>query len=154
MAIAAVLLTACAGRAARPCEPAPADVLTAANQIVYSRCQVDKAARKPARWPDMQFTPRLDCGSVLLQVVIDAEGRVVPRATRVIRSNDVSFTDAFQNSLAAARFQPAVKDGIPVAMLDTVSNGYSVVRVVTTTASGAPPPGRPPISARTNAPRC
>ena len=145
MAIAAVLLTACAGRAAQPCEPAPADVLTAANQIVYSRCQVDKVARKPARWPAMQYTPRQRCGSVMLQIVINEEGRVIPRATRVIRSSDPGFADAFQNSLAAARFGPAVKDGVPVAMLDSIEMGYSVAVM-----SG----GTPASAARASAPRC
>lgn len=93
----------------------------------------------------MQFTPRQNCGSVMLQVVINAEGRVVPRATRVIRSNDASFADAFQNSLAAARFGPSVKDGVPVAMLDGIELGYSAAVM-----SG----GTPPSAARAVAPRC
>jgi hypothetical protein len=145
-AIAALLLTACAGRTPRPCEPVPADVLTAANQIVYSRCQVDRVARMPARLPAMQYTPRGNCGSVMLQIVINESGRVIPRATRVIRSSDPALADAFQNSLAAARFRPAVKDGVPVAMLDSIGTGYSVVTV----RSG----GAPPSVSRANAPRC
>ena len=107
-------------QAAKSCEPVPAE-FSLIGQPVYRDCEVDKRARAPARPPRVNYTPsgQHSCLSAIVEVVVDSTGRPVPATARVVRSTDPTYAAAVLNSLAEMRYQPARKDGQPVAQLVT-----------------------------------
>ena len=142
--IGSALALACASRKPAVCDPVPADLVALAGQPVYARCEVDRVASGAAIRPG-QFTPTQRCGSATIQFVVDRDGRVIPATVRIVRASDRALADAYVSGLSGARFSPAYKDSLPVAQLEEITNGYSVV---TST-------GRTPANvSRANAPRC
>jgi hypothetical protein len=123
-----IALAVCGGcaaqnKAARTCEPVPAE-LSLIGQPVYRDCEVDRRARPPARLPRMNYTPsgQQSCLSAVVEVVVDSTGRPLPATARVVRSTDPTFALAVLNSLAEMRYRPARKGGQPVAQLVTYSS--------------------------------
>lgn len=56
-------------------------------------------------------------GAVLVQFVVDTDGRVEMGSLKVLRSADSAFTSAVRDALPAMRFVPAQKDGRAVRQL-------------------------------------
>jgi hypothetical protein len=51
---------------------------------------------------------------------VDAQGNVVPRTARVIRTSDPNLSTAMMAALPGLRYEPATKDGASVAQLHTL----------------------------------
>ena len=89
---------------------------------VYPPCGVAREVRLISAPFRPQYTPPpgASCVRAEMQVVVDAQGNVVPRTARVIRSTDPSLTTAMMAALPLLRYEPATKDGAPVAQLHTL----------------------------------
>lgn len=147
LATTAAVLVLCAGcatksTASRTCEPVPAE-FSLPGQIVYRDCAVDQKARPQAGAPQVKYTPprRPMCARAIIDVVVDSTGHPVPETARVVRSTDPHFGLAVLQNLPSERYEPAIKDGRPVAQLIRVERTMSVVLV-------AVPAGTPPASVR------
>jgi TonB family protein len=64
-------------------------------------------------------------GSVRLQFVVEADGRVRPSSVRLIGKAHPALAGAARDALLAARFRPAVLAGRPVPQLTTQSFDFS-----------------------------
>jgi hypothetical protein len=143
-AIALTLCGACATRntAPRTCEPVSAE-FTLEGQSVYRYCAVDRRARLSSRPIPYSYVPlagRHRCSRASVDVVVDSTGRPIPETARIVRSTDPNFALAILQSLESARFEPAIKDGQPVAQLVRIeSAAFGAVR-----QSGVRQPRRPP----------
>jgi len=141
--IALAVCCACAAktRERAACEPVPAE-FALPGQSVYRDCEVDRKAHASVT-PRLQYTPSggQRCARAVVEVVVDSTGRAVPATARVVRSTDPSFATAVITSLDGYRYEPAMKDGRPVAQLVRVEQGMSIVVV-------ARPAGTPRSSAR------
>jgi protein TonB len=88
---------------------------------VFTANEVERIAQVVAgtaatKYPESLRTAGIE-GDVILEFVIDAEGRVDARSIRVVSSNHRQFTDAALRALNTARFVPAELGGRPVPQL-------------------------------------
>jgi hypothetical protein len=100
------------------CDPIVSDTLLG-GVPVYPACGVDTKIRLSSAPLRPQYTPRpgLTCVSASLSVIVDAQGRPVPKTERLIRTNDPALYSAMQAELPSLRYEPAKKDGQPVAQI-------------------------------------
>jgi TonB family protein len=77
----------------------------------------------PAPYPRSALSERIG-GQVLMDVVVDAEGRV--QTARVIKSLRKDFDDSAIEAVKTWRFEPARRDGRAVPALITISMDFSV----------------------------
>ena len=124
---------------------APTDTLVS-GMAVYPECGVGITAKPLGSAPRIQYTPRgRTCSMTDVVVVVDAEGRVLEKTARVVRTNDPELTTAYLAVLPTMRFTPASKDGKHVAQLVQVGT----MAVTETRRAGAPV-----ASTRGMRPRC
>jgi TonB family protein len=74
------------------------------------------------RYPSVLAAARME-GSVTLEFVIDAEGRVAPQGMKVLAASHQGFVAAAEEAVRTTRFRPARKDGhpVPVRVRQTVT---------------------------------
>ena len=157
-----IALSACAhrtpGEQTRRCVPATVDPRYARFGIVYTACEVEKAAT-PLRQSGATATERVDaiatmssrsrspsssCSSAEVEFVVDEEGRVITESARVIRSTDAAYGESVLRALPALRFTPARKEGRPVRQL--MRHGRAIGTTVVAVRGGGAPvrTARPP----------
>ena len=100
------------------CAPIVSDTLLS-RVPVYPACGVDVKVRLVSGPFMPQYTPQrgLTCVRASLRVVVDANGRTVPKSERLIRTNDPALYAAMLAELPSLRYEPARKDGQPVAQI-------------------------------------
>lgn len=130
--------SACAKRtntATRRC--AQVDVALLARGPVYHACEVDRPAKLIGRPGPLDFRPAdfASCRSATIEFVVDERGVPVSALSRVVRTNDHQLADALLSSVASHRYEPALKDGIPVKQ---VVQDQRIVQMMVT-ASSTPP---------------
>lgn len=134
--------TASAPRTGR-CAPVPQE-LWVGGLPVYRECSVDRAAR-PTGSNRVQFSPSGQaCLRAIVDVVVDAEGRVIPATAQTVRSTDPGFLQALLTSLDGRRYEPAVREGRPVAQLVRIDAAMETRAVVTPLGAPQPSPPRRP----------
>lgn len=94
---------------------------------VYAACATDRPARLIAsdttfRYPEvMRAAGIVPTTEAVIQLVIDSTGAVVPRTVLVeVSPNHPGFRDPILRTARGWRFAPAIRDGRPVASLDSV----------------------------------
>lgn len=91
-----------------------------ARDSVYSELQVDRQAQLlpggHLAYPEELRRKNVE-GSVLMQFVVSARGRVEMKTVRVVRSSDPLFLEAVRRFLSGAQFQPAELGGRQVRQL-------------------------------------
>ena len=70
------------------------------------------------RYPDMLRSANVE-GEVLAQLVVGANGEVLPGSLKVLRSSHQLFTDAVRAALPSMRFEPAEVEGKKVRQMIT-----------------------------------
>ncbi len=146
--VSACATTTHASRAA--CDLAPSDSVFARGRPVYRECSVDRRARfvqtgvAPVFRPS---NPRAGCYTATLTFVVDSTGKP-ETATAQVRSNDADFGQSLLAVLGRWKYEPAIKNGVPVRQIVTSEQKAATV-VVVVPAGSAPPSGRP-----RNAPPC
>jgi TonB family protein len=78
-------------------------------QLVAGSCQAPS-------YPASLRAARME-GRVLLQFIVDAEGRVEPGSVRTIQSTHSAFDDAARRALLTCRYRPARANQQPVRAL-------------------------------------
>lgn len=107
------------------CPIVSVDSVQLAGGPVFQACDVDKAARRKGR----RLTPRYEmsmgqsCVMAVIQFVVETDGSVNPKTSRVINTNDDMFAGRVVRDLRLARYEPAEKGGAPVrqVVIDTVA---------------------------------
>jgi hypothetical protein len=85
------------------------------------------------------------CLRATIDVVVDSTGRPLPETARLVRATDPGFGVAVLSNLGGMRFEPARKDGRPVAQLVRFDQAIMAVVVPAgTPRSAVRPPHRPP----------
>jgi len=134
------------------CDLSPSDSVFALGRPVYRACGVDREARllnDGGVRPDFSpSTMRSACYSVDLAFVVDSTGRPERSSAQIVRANDRTYAEAVLATIAAWRYEPAVRDGAPVRQI--VTSHQSVATMVVTRPAGSPPP----VNSRANSPRC
>jgi len=148
--VAALVTWGCAAQsrsaagAAAACEPVPAE-FSLPGQVVYRECAVDRRARELGPGPRLNYTPSVGetCARAVIDVVVDASGRPVTETAKVVRSTGPAIATAVLSSLGATRYEPALKDGLPVPQLVRVDRGI-MSQVVVVGPGRVSQPRRPP----------
>jgi periplasmic protein TonB len=88
---------------------------------VYFEFQVEIPARPlpdvaPPRYPDMMRATKAS-GEVLVQFVVDTNGRALPETFKVLKSTHELFTQSVRAALPDMRFTPATLRGVPVRQI-------------------------------------
>jgi hypothetical protein len=149
----AALAAACAGHAsgaarADRCPLHDQDsVYASSTGPVYRDCAVDRRATltntdvhpQGAVAPGAPGPDR--CYSVEMEFVVDAHGRPEVNTARIIRTNDQSFADAWLKTLPAFRYEPAMRNGVPVRQIVDERRTAATKTVVVRAGSMPPPPG-------------
>lgn len=147
-AVLLILAGACASSGtsssqAGDCALQPADSVFTKAGPVYRDCAVTTKARllNPDLRPDFQMSGS-GCNVAELEYVVTADGVADTRTARVRRTNNQAFADAVLTLLTRRRFEPATRNGVPVAQI--VDDKLSVGAVVVVVREGQrPPPMRP-----------
>lgn len=143
-AIALALCSACAAKRAAPrtCDAVPLE-FSLAGETVYRDCAVDRRARPSSRPIHYGYRPLASgqrCAHAIVDFVVDSTGRPIPETARVVRATDPNFGLLVLQSLESARFEPAIKDGQPVAQLVRIESAVAgAIR-----QAGVRQPRRPP----------
>lgn len=134
------------------CELSASDSVLARGRPLFRNCAVDRSARfvtNGGTRPDYRpSAPRTACYSTEVEFVVDATGKPETSTARVARGNDPAFGDAVLATLASWRYEPAIRDGVPVRQIVTSHQSMSTSVVIV--PKGSSPPSGPPL----NAPRC
>lgn len=141
-----LLLTGCASAAKKQaaCAPVPAEFLSYGE--VHAECAVDQRARVVSvPRPDFSRLEPLATGSsgcyrVDYDMVVDEKGSPIARSIKLYRTNSPSFANTIEPTIPQVRFEPARKNGVPVAQL--VRWGTGLAYTVSRTGTG---PRRPPL---------
>lgn len=130
LAGAAVVAAACASGGSRTASSACAAIVSDSvlnGAAVYRECGVTRPVRligTPAR---PQYTPSRSCTHATVDVVVDHRGAPVVSTAKVIRATDPGYASAIIASLSGRRYEPAMKDGVPVPQLVRIESGISVI---------------------------
>ncbi len=86
---------------------------------VYPACAVDRKARQLPGGAPVMYTPSqpVPCIRAVFDVVVDARGVPIASTAKLVRTNDQGFATAMLAALPSLRYEPAMKDGQPVAQL-------------------------------------
>lgn len=148
----AVIAAACGGGpgpgAASSCLLSSADSAFLNAGPVFSVCGVDEKARliqssvredfRPSGVP--RSLPATMCYSAEVRLVVDAQGRVEPETVRLVRATHPDYGQAVLAGARAWRFEPALREGIPVRQI-VQEKRMAALRVV---AVGQGRPSGPP----------
>lgn len=97
----------------------------------YLDFQVDQPVRiktgAPPVYPERLRAAGVN-GQVLVQYVVDEKGVAQMATFKVLRSNNVAFTDAVKRAVAETQFQPAEVDGRKVRQLVQQPYTFSLSR--------------------------
>lgn len=113
-------------------DPPPVIAGTPTEAPVYLQTQVEKlAAVRPdnptIQYPEMLRRAAIE-GSVLVQFVVDTNGRADLGSFKVLNSTHELFTDAVRNHLSVLRYFPAEIGGRKVRMLVQQPFSFSLVQ--------------------------
>ena len=133
------------------CQLTASDSAYASGRPLYRSCNVDREARfisdGRAR-PDFNpSTMRSTCYSVDLEFVVDSTGKPETATAKIARDNDRGFAEAVLATITSWRYEPALRNGVPVRQI--VTSHQSMATMVVVAPAGSPPPVRPP-----NSPKC
>ncbi|HEY0996406.1 MAG TPA: energy transducer TonB [Gemmatimonadaceae bacterium] len=113
-------------------DPPPVIPGTPTEAPVYLQTQVEKLASARPDNPVLQYPEMLRRaaveGSVLVQFVVDTNGRADMASFKVLNSTHDLFTDAVRNHLSALRYFPAEIGGRKVRMLVQQPFSFSLVQ--------------------------
>jgi hypothetical protein len=148
------MVSACASAGAKPgahrtdCGLTDSDAIFAVGGLVYHDCAVDRAAHLTAsNHPDFRPpTTNTACYSVDIEFVVDTAGRPETETARVVSTTDQPFAQSVLASLKDWKFNPAIRDGMPVRQIMSSHQAMQVGRV--TVPAGAARPSRPSASQR------
>lgn len=149
--LAAACATTARGHRAS-CDLAASDSVFAGSRPVFRDCSVDRAARllgtgnvRPDfRPPEM----RTACYSADLKFVVDSTGKPEPSTAKLLRATNREFGEAVLATLWSWKYEPAIRNGVPVRQIVTRHQTLSTAVVVV--PAGSPPPAHPPE----HLPRC
>jgi hypothetical protein len=117
LATVASALAGCASAPRQQCEPAT-EATPVDGKPVYRACAVDRTARlTTTRATRSSWTPSPPykvCYTALIEVVVSDKGIPLMETVNIVRHNDASFAEAARGEVAAAIYQPALKDGLRV----------------------------------------
>ena len=130
------------------CGLTDSDAIFAVGGLVYHDCSVDRPAHLTASTHADFRTPTNStaCYSADIEFVVDTSGRPETQTARVVRTTDQPFGQSVLASLKDWRFNPAIRDSVPVRQIVTSHQAMQVSRVIMT--PGASSPSRPPVSQR------
>jgi TonB family protein len=102
-------------------EPRSAEPQRVSNEQSFFEFQVEKLATPlpnnvAPRYPDALRDARIE-GEVLVQFVVDYDGRIDMETLKVLRSTDPQFTQVVVAALPTTTFSPALVGGRPVRQL-------------------------------------
>lgn len=150
-----MVVAACASATRGPrtaCDLGASDSVFARGRPVFRDCSVDRAARflnNGGARPDFHpTTPRSACYSADLAFVVDSTGKPEASTAQVVHANDNAFGESVLATVFSWRYQPAIRNGVPVRQIVTTHQTVATSVVIVPKGS-APPSGPPP-----NAPRC
>ncbi len=127
-----------------PCELEPSDSVFARGRPLFRECSVDRPARFVKSSVVPMFRPSTmesRCYTATLTFVVDSTGKP-ETATAQVRSNDFDFGQSWLAILGQWRYEPAIRNGIPVRQI--VTSQQKAATVVVAVPAGSPPPsGRP-----------
>jgi hypothetical protein len=116
------------------------DSLYTIRAPLYRDCAVDQPARLVTSNVEPDFrvagTPQA-CYVAHMEVVVAADGTPEEPTIRVLRANDPQFADAVRTMIPRLRWQPAVRDGVPVRQVVEVTRSAEVRGMVMGTGAGA-----------------
>ena len=151
MFLASIGLIACAGAssttAAARCALSSADSVFLKRGPVYRPCAVDRRVEvitspQPDFRPDLSFGQA--CYSAEFEFVVDTTGTPEVDDARQLHANDPNFATAALTALAARRYKPAYRNGLPVRQVTTARFGLAAVRVAAPAGQMPRPPDRVP----------
>jgi Gram-negative bacterial TonB protein C-terminal len=149
--IVAVLVGACASSGSKTasaesdCALRPQDSTFAAHIPLYRECAVQRRAREITTGinPDFQPTSRGNgCYSAEIEFVVTASGTPDATTARVVRTNTPELADAALKVIPRFRYEPAQRDGAPVAQI-VLRKFEMITKIVMAPAGQRPNPGRP-----------
>lgn len=111
---------------------------------LYRECAVDRQARLVTAGVRPDFhpaTPRSTCYSTDLEFVVDSTGKPEVQTARIVRTNDQEFGASTLATLASWKYEPAMRERIPVRQLVTEHKTLSAMVVVV--PKGSSPPSGP-----------
>lgn len=126
---AGIALCGCSGH--RQMVEACAAPAIVAGVAYYPACAVDRQAKQIASsGPRLTYTPSVNqnCVRAIIDVVADAKGTPIPATAKIVRTNDNGFATAVLGSLTSLRYEPARKDGQPVAQMVRVDVAMVLLR--------------------------
>ena len=112
-----------------PTPPVPAEYVVP-EHLVERRPELDRSglARALERYyPTVLRNSRVQ-GRVLIELVVDEEGRVRPESVRVVEASHAAFGEAALRAVERFRFTPAMLGGQPVPVRVTIPIAWSVPR--------------------------
>ncbi len=144
-----VITTACASSgggapsARSSCALLPGDSVFAAHAPVFRDCAVTTKARVLSTSVHAEFTPTgaASCDSAEYEFVVTPGGLVDVETARLVKSNDQQFADAVRLVRARLKYEPATRDGAPVAQIADFKQAMQRMTVVV-------PAGTSPSSVR------
>lgn len=138
--------------AASGCTGAPPDSTWLSAGPIYRDCEVDTPAVQEdegPRYPNGPFIQlRLGrpCLHIIMDVVVEPNGRVNRDQVRVVSSDHPVMTEETLKTLRGVRFTPAVKDGQPVRQLARYARSVRLDGMAMRIGRvGRPPPSQPPM---------
>ena len=118
--------TACGSKpstAATPCSLAAEDsVFATPTRAVYRDCAVDRRAKLTSTnvHPDLSGLSTMrgtQCYSAEVKFVVGPKGNPESETVKIVRASNGEFGDAWARVVPRLRYDPAMKDGVPVRQI-------------------------------------
>jgi hypothetical protein len=130
------------------CALQPKDSVFAVHAPVYRDCAVTTKATMISTGVHPDFTPPrgTTCMSAEYEFVVTIAGVVDVASARLIKTNSQQYADAMKQMLSRLKYEPAKRDGAPVAQITTLKEAAQLMTVVvpanSPTGGARPSPGR------------
>lgn len=109
---------------------------------LYRDCAVERKVQKLTMNIAPDYTPTGNgCVSAELEFVVTADGKPDATTARVLRTTTPAYAEAVLAILPRFRYEPAKREGMPVAQI-TVEKYEAISKVVRSVAGSRPNPGR------------
>ena len=134
-----------AGGRRQDCVLRPEDSVFAARGRVFRDCDVDVRPKllSVGTHPDYRPPNRPSgCVSVDLQFVVNTNGEVETDGARIVRAMDDALAQAYMNILPQLKWQPGVRDSVPVRSIVEYHASLAYAKVITALGTTPSPPAR------------